>query len=121
MITGRVENRQALIPITYRLPGQPDLVIEHVVDTGFTGQLTLPAPAVTKMGLPFAHSRGVKLANDSSEEVPFHRATIVWEGQESVVEVIATGTRPLFGTALMDRKELVIQFDNNGLMSLDDF
>lgn len=42
MITGRVENRQALMPITYRLLGHPDLVIEHVVDTGFTGELTCP-------------------------------------------------------------------------------
>lgn len=121
MITGRVENRQALIPITYRLPGQPDLIIEHVVDTGFSGQLTLPASAIAAMGLLFDQWRSVNLANDSSDQVAFHRATIVWEGQEFVAEVIATGTRPLFGTALMDRKELVIQFDNNGLMTLDDF
>ena len=120
MITGRVENRQALIPITYRLPGQPDLIIEHVVDTGFTGQLTLPASAVAAMGLPFDHSEDITLANDSSEQVSFHLATIMWEGQEFVADVIATGIRPLFGTALMDRKELVIQFDNSGLMTLDD-
>ena len=121
MITGRVRNRQALIPITYRLPGQPDLIIEHVVDTGFTGQLTLPASAVATMGLPFDRLEGILLANDSSEQVSFHLATIVWEGQEFVAEVIATGIRPLFGTELMDRKELVIQFDNEGLMTLDDF
>ena len=121
MITGRVENRQALIPITYRLPGQPDLIIEHVVDTGFTGMLTLPASAVAAMGLPFDEWRSVNLANDSSEQVASHLATIMWEGQEFVADVIATGTRPLFGTFLMNRKELVIQFDNSGLMTLDDF
>ena len=121
MITGRVENRQALIPITYRLPGQPDFVLEHVVDTGFTGELTLPASVVAAMGLPFEITDDIKLADDSMQRVPVHLATIVWEGQEFIARVYATGRRPLFGTFLMNRKELVIQFDNNGLMTLDDF
>ncbi len=120
MITGRIVNRQALVPITYRLPGHPDFVIEHVVDTGFTGQLTLPASAVAAMGLPLDHSENINLANDSSEQVPFHFATILWEGQEFVADVIATGRKPLFVTALMDGKELVIQFAEQGIMTLDD-
>ena len=121
MIAGRVENRQALIPITYRLPGQPDFVLEHVVDTGFTGQLTLPLTVVTAMGLPFLYAEDINLADDSAQRVQVHLATIVWEGQEFIARVHATGRRPLFGTFLMDRKELLIQFDNNGLMTLDDF
>jgi len=121
MITGRVENRQALVPITYRLPGQPDLILEHVVDTGFTGELTLPPAGITAMGLPFAYEEEIKLANDSKEQIPVHMATILWQGQELAVRVFATGRRPLFGTALMDRKELVIQFADNGLVTIDDF
>ena len=31
------------VPVTFRLPGYPDLTIEFVVDTGFVGFLTLPA------------------------------------------------------------------------------
>lgn len=120
MIMGRVENRQALIPITYRLPEQPDIVIEHVVDTGFTGELTLPPPAITAMGLPFAYDEDIKLANDSKDQVPVHVATIHWQGKDSAVRVFATGRRPLFGTALTDRKELVIQFADNGLVTVDD-
>ena len=120
MISGRVENRQALVPITYRLPGKPDLILEHVVDTGFTGELTLPLAAITAMGLPFAYDEDIRLANDNREQVPVHVATIVWQGQELAVRVFATGRRPLFGTALMDGKELVIQFADNGLVTLDD-
>ena len=119
MITGRVENRQALVAITYRLPDQPDLMIEHVVDTGFTGMLTLPVSAVAAMGLTFDRQERIRLANDGSDQVAFHFATIMWEGQEFVADVIATGTRPLFGTALMDRKELVIQFSDSGLVTID--
>jgi clan AA aspartic protease len=121
MITGRVESRQALLPITYRLPGQPDLLLEHVVDTGFTGELTLPPAAITAIGLPFAYEEDIKLANDSKEQVPVHIATILWQGQELAVRVFATGRRPLFGTALMDGKELLIQFADNGLVTIDNF
>jgi clan AA aspartic protease len=120
MISGRVENRQALVPITYRLPGQPDLILEHIVDTGFTGELTLPPAAITAMELLFAYDEDIKLANDSREQVPVHIATILWHGQDLAVRVFATGRRPLFGTALMDRKELVIQFADNGLVTIDD-
>ena len=121
MITGHVENRQALVPITYRLPGQPDFVLKHVVDTGFTGELTLPLEAITTMGLPFAYDEEIKLANDSKELVPVHIATILWQGQEMAVRVFATGRRPLFGTTMMNDKELVIQFTDNGLITIDDF
>ena len=120
MIMGRVENRQALVPITYRLPGKPDITIEHVVDTGFTGELTLPLAAATAMGLLFAYDEDIKLANDTREQVPVHIANILRKGQVVTVRVLATGRRPLFGTALMDRKELVIQFADNGLVTIDD-
>jgi clan AA aspartic protease len=121
MIEGRVENRQAFVPVTYRLPGQPDLTLEHVVDTGFTGELTLPPTAITVMGLPFAYDEDIKLANDSKDQVAIHSATVLRQGQEVIVRVFATGRRPLFGTALMDGKELVIQFADNGLVTIDDF
>ena len=121
MITGRIENRKALLPVTYRLPGQPDFVLEHVVDTGFNGQLTLPASAVAAMGLPFDATQRINLADDSAGLVNVHLATIVWEGQAFVVRVFATGMKPLLGTALMDAKELVIQFADRGLVTLDDF
>lgn len=121
MISGPIENRQALIPIIYRMPGQPDLILEHVVDTGFTGELTLPPAAITAMKLPFAYDEDIRLANDNSEQVSVHIATLLWNGQELAVRVFATGRRPLFGTALMDGKELVIQFADKGLVTIDDF
>ena len=91
------------------------------MDTGFTGQLTRPPSVVAAMGLPLDKMEEIKLANDSPEQVPVHLVTIVGEGQELTARVIATGRKPLFGTALMDGKELVIQFNNNGLMTLDNF
>ncbi|HZP84859.1 MAG TPA: clan AA aspartic protease [Chthonomonadaceae bacterium] len=118
-MTGRVENRHVLVPITFRLPGQPDLTIEIVVDTGFTEDLTLPPPAIAAMHLPFAYDLTVNLANDADVEVPVHYARILWQGNEQDVRIFATGRRPLLGTALLDGNELLVQFAENGLVTIN--
>jgi clan AA aspartic protease len=116
---GRVENLQAVVPVTFRLPGQPDLSIEFVVDTGFSGQLTLPPAAVVALGLPFSYDEIITLANDVDDTAPIHIATILWDGDEIEVRVFATGRRPLLGTALLAGSEFVAQFIQGGLVTVD--
>jgi clan AA aspartic protease len=119
MMIGRVEALHALIPIPFRIPGQPGLSLEFVVDTGFTDFLTLPPAAVAAMGLPFLYDLPVNLANDSNDVVAVHAAIILWHGVEKVVRVFATGRRPLLGTALLDGNEINMQFADNGLVTID--
>jgi hypothetical protein len=45
---------------------------------------------------------------------------ILWNGVEREVRVLATGRRPLIGTALLDQQELVIQFTKGGLVTIDE-
>ena len=105
MIRGHVSDRRALVPITFRLSGKPDLVTEFVVDTGFAGFLTLPLEATLAMGLPYQYHTPAGLADDSQVQIPVYEAMIVWEGIERAVRVLAMGKRPLFGTALLDNRE----------------
>ena len=58
----------SILPITLRLPGRGDLVIDFVVDTGFTGFLTLPPPAIAALGLSFLENIPANLADDSEIE-----------------------------------------------------
>jgi clan AA aspartic protease len=120
MISGSVLHRQAEVGIVLRVPGQQNLTIEFVVDTGFAGSLTLPPAAVTTLGLPFFQRTVAGLADDSAIEVDSHTATIVWNGKERDVDVLATGRRPLVGTSLLDGHELVVQFTDGGLVTIDD-
>lgn len=117
MITGRVENRHALLSVTFRLRGRPDLTIECVIDTGFTDALCLPADTVTLLGLPYQYDFPASLTNGTRVLLPVHEATIVWEGVERRVHLLATGERPLIGTALLDGAELVVQFTEGGLVT----
>ncbi len=112
--------RQATLPVTFRLPGQPSVTLDFVVDTGFTGFLTLPVAAVTAMRLPFDHEEAASLADDSVIGIAIHVAIILWNGAERPVSVIATGRRPLLGTAMLDDQELRAQFRESGLMTVEE-
>ena len=119
MISGRVEKRQALLPVRFRRAGMPNVTTEFVVDTGFTDALCLPTDAVRMMGFPYEFEFPGRLADGSAVMLPVHRAAIVWVGMEREVHVLATGNRPLIGTALLDGAELVIQFIEGGLVTVD--
>lgn len=120
MITGNVTDLQACVGVVLRLPERPDIEIEFVVDTGFAGTLTLPASAVAALGLPFLQEMVANLADGTNVRADVHTATIVREGVEYEVAVLAMGTRPLLGTALLAGRELVAQFTENGLVTIDD-
>ena len=100
------------------MPDQPNVSIEFVVDTGFTGFLCLPPAAVKALGLPFGFDLDTRLADNSSVRLPVHDATILWNGTELAVRVLATGKRPLLGTALLDGFELNAQFREGGSVSI---
>ena len=119
MIAGRVEKGHALLPIMFRLPHQPRLVIDFVVDTGFTDALCLPLDATLALGLPYKFDFPARLADGSEVQLPAHEATIVWNGVEQTLYLLATGNRPLVGTALLDGAELRIQFTEGGLVTAD--
>ena len=99
---GQVEKLHALLPVPFRLTGQPSLSLDFVIDTGFTGELTLPPVAVAALGLPFIYDESVNLANDTDAIVAVHSATILWQDVERDVRVFATGQRPLLVSNELD-------------------
>lgn len=118
-MNGYVVGRQPRILVTFILPNQPRLEIEFVVDTGFDGFLMLPPEAVAALGLPVFQRIEANLADGTNRRATLHLTTILWEGEEREVQVLALGTRPLLGTLLMDAHELVVQFAENGLVTVE--
>lgn len=120
MISGIVDDGHAIITIPFRIPNRADFPIEFVVDTGFTDELCLPPEAAALLNLSFKHDMRVNLADNSRVTMPVHKAIIVWNGEERETRVLATGRRPLVGTALLEEHELVIQFIEGGLVTIDE-
>lgn len=120
MIFGIMTDRHPTVSVVFHLPNGLELSIEFVIDTGFTDYLCLPLEAVILLGLPFQYAMAANLADNSEIILPVHEALILWNGAEREVRVLATGRRPLLGTALLDHHELIIQFTQGGLVTIDE-
>ena len=105
---------EAIIPLRIHGPEGQTLDIEAVVDTGFTGFLTLPLHMVDELGLPFAYVVQAFLANDDEVRFNVHHATVLWDGQPRHIEAAATGSTALVGMLLLDRHTLTIDVEDGG-------
>ena len=75
--------------------------VEVVLDTGFTGHLTLPPEVVGELGLPLLGSRNSVLADGGRVALNAYRAQVLWDGRRRSVEDLATGGGALAGMSLI--------------------
>jgi clan AA aspartic protease len=120
VINGTVVGLQARMGVIICLSSGLNLEIECVVDTGFQGFLTLPSAAIAQMGLPYAARIDANLADNSSVATDVYWASILWNGIEREIAVLAMGQRPLIGTALLENYHLSIDFCDGGTVLVDD-
>ena len=119
-MTGAVRGRRPLLPVAFRFPGRPESNVEFVVDTGFTHFLALPPSEVTALGLPYLYHGPAILTDGTSRDVAVHVATIIWDGVERSVPVLALGRRTLLGTALLDGHEFFVRFAEGSTVTIEE-
>ena len=90
---GRVvaDGSEAVLPLRVFDPGRGGRQsnLRAVIDTGFTGHLTLSAEVVTSLSLPELGSEEIVLADGRAEIASVHRATIEWHGRPRTVPALA--------------------------------
>ena len=110
MIQGEVNAAyEAVITLSVQGPKGQAREVDAVVDTGFTGFLTLPPALVTELGLPFETTGHATLADGSEVSFDTYRVTVLWEGQPRYVLADAADTTPLVGMLLLDMHDLSIR------------
>jgi clan AA aspartic protease len=120
MMTGIVEaSLQPLIRVTVRDVVGREQEVEALIDTGFTGSLTLPAPVVSVFGLLWLMRQRGRLAGAVSIFLDVHRGTVLWDGQWRTIEIEAVDGIPLVGTELLRGYELRIQAVVGGLVTIE--
>ena len=105
---------EAVIPLTVLGPGGQTQNIEAVIDTGFTGFLTLPSGMVAELGLPFVNTGQATLADGSQVAFDVYGAAVLWDGHRRYVEAAAADATPLVGMRLLDRHDLNIEVESGG-------
>jgi clan AA aspartic protease len=92
--------------------------IDAVVDTGFTGYLTLRPAIITALQLTWLGREQGTLADGSVDLFDVYRATVIWDGQRRRVQVEAADVDPLVGMALLERHSLNIEVVSGGAVSI---
>ena len=120
MMFGAVNNNcEAIIKVAVGRIGSPKVTVDAVIDTGFTSFLSLPLSMITDLGLPW-HYRDVGTLGDGSEVVfEIYKATVIWDGQNQIVDVAASEADPLVGMGLLYGFKLQIEAVEGGLVTIE--
>jgi len=105
---------EAVVTLPLQDPEGRTRDIEAVIDTGYSGFLTLRPGLVDEMGLPFAYMGQAFLANDAVVDFDVHDITLLWDGQPRRIKADATGSTPLVGMAMLDRHDLNVEVVDGG-------
>jgi clan AA aspartic protease len=119
MILGKFVDGRVVLGVNFCIDESTDLTIDCVVDTGFNDYLTLPPQVVAVMNLPLYSVTRARLADGSYYSIPIHSVKIRWNNIEKVVPVLATGIKPLLGTALLQGFCLTVEFVDDGMIKVE--
>jgi clan AA aspartic protease len=119
LLTGRVNSRiEAIVRLWIRGTEGRVLETEVIIDTGFSGTLSLPQEMVAGLGLlPQGQMLGV-LADGSETFFPVYEAIILWRGQPHATYVSAVESDPLLGMGMLQGSELAIQIVEGGEVAI---
>ena len=120
MIEGVVNaSYEAVVTLSLRGPDGDVRDIEAVIDTGYSGFLTLPPRLVAELELPFVTSAQAILANGSEETFDVHGVNVLWDGRPVAVDAYASDTTPLVGMRLLDQCDLYLQVRHGGRVRIE--
>jgi clan AA aspartic protease len=118
-LTGEVSSRQeAMIPVEVLGSDDSPMTVRAVIDTGFTGFLTLPLDIVSLLGLTRLDTTRVLLGDGSRAWVRVYDAVVIWDGEERFVSVHATEGVPLVGMSLLHGYHLGMDIVDGGPVTI---
>ncbi|MDB9413432.1 clan AA aspartic protease [Microcystis aeruginosa] len=119
MMMGSVNSRrEAIIQFVVLGENHQRQAIKAVIDTGYTGFITLPSAIITTLGLTWYIQEEGILGDGSLCMFNVFEATVIWDGQIKSIEINESETEPLVGTGLLDGYELNIQGFAGGLVTI---
>ena len=94
--------------------------IEAVIDTGFTGYMTLPIEIVSALGLERTRERIMRLADGSARRFRAYSAKVMWHGNTITISAPAMPGKPLIGMSLMLGSDVAMRVRENGPVTVSE-
>jgi clan AA aspartic protease len=115
MISGYVNaNREAIIQVAIVGDSKQSKSVKAIIDTGFTGDLTLPKNVIDELGFTLRGFQRVILGDGSIQYFEMFVGVVIWDGQMREVEINAAETDSLVGMGLLEDYKLEIEARPNG-------
>ena len=128
MVRGRVYGQDETqitgaprVAVTVANIREPDRLInlEFLVDTGFTGYLTLPPDRISQLDLPKLGESQVVLADGVQNRIEAYAGLVSWLGENRRVPIIELDSEPLLGMAFVWGNRLTVEGWEGGIVVIE--
>jgi clan AA aspartic protease len=102
-------NCEATLSLVVSNANRQSQLIDAVIDTGYTGFLSLPREIIIALNLPWTGIDRGTLGDGSEVTFEVYAATIIWDGQYRNIPVNEAETDPLVGMSLLHGYDLHIR------------
>jgi clan AA aspartic protease len=119
MMQGRVnQSCEAMLSIVIKNSATTQLV-DAVIDTGFSGFLTLPSDTISTLGLSWQGRDIATLGDGTSCTFEVYIGLVIWDGQYREIYINESETVPLIGMRLLRGYDLRIQAIEGGIVTIE--
>ena len=109
---------EAILPIVVKNNTTTQL-IDAVIDTGFSGFLTLPPSVIAALDLAWKGRDVATLGDGTSCIFDVYIATVIWDGQYRIIDINESETVSLIGMRLLRGYDLRIQTIEGGTVAIE--
>ncbi|MFM7382397.1 MAG: clan AA aspartic protease [Microcystaceae cyanobacterium] len=118
MMQGRVnQNCEAILPLVIRNNSITQRV-DAVIDTGFSGFLTLPSDIISTLQLSWEGRDIATLGDGTFCTFEVYTGWVIWDGEYREIYINESETIPLIGMRLLRTYDLNIQAIEGGLVTI---
>ena len=110
--------REAVVRIKVLGRGKRSRTVNAVIDTGYTGALSLPPALVRSLGMRLFGKRRAELADGRVVTFDVYAGSALWNGRPLALEIDESPYDPLLGMKLLEGSELNIRVKPNGAVSI---
>jgi clan AA aspartic protease len=119
MMQGRVNQRcEATLSIALR-NNETIQMVDAVIDTGFSGFLTLPSETIVTLGFSWEGRDVATLGDGTFCTFEVYIGLVIWDGQYREIYINESETVPLIGMQLLRGYDLRIQAIEGGLVTIE--
>ena len=108
------------VKIRVRSVAQPAIIreVEAMLDTGFTGYLTLPENILSEIGAMPVGIQSARTGDGNITRFRCYRGVVEWDGEERKVRILHSQTFPLVGMNLLWGLDLAAALRHEGRVSI---